>query len=246
MNWMIPEDIKRDWLFDCLKAATSDELFYKFKQMRTLGYVTENRHADHVPRYWSMAMRLYPRCLDLLPALAEADRVGGPWDVDVANIHGHKLSGTTASSVLVCSQIIRLFGIGPFRIAEIGPGYGNLAHCLKLFGLVTNYTFFDLLEPSMLQRRYIRLMGWDGIWPTLGDYEPDSYDLSLSHSSLSELNDEGKAHYSARVLQKSIYGFHVWNFKGPTLGMIRCEEVFPNDLPGTWDNCYMHGYANTI
>jgi len=245
-NWMISHRVKDDWLSDCRDAATSDGSFLTFKRMPTLGYITENRHARHASQYWAMAKSLRPECISILPALAEADKVGCPLEADVAVVDGHSLSGATASSALVCSQIIHLFGNRPYRIAEIGPGYGNLAHCLKLFGLVEQYTFFDLIAPSMLQRRYIRSFGWDGIWPALGDKEPGAYDLSLSHSSLSELNDEAKAHYAARVLQRSTYGFHVWNFGGTGMGMTRCNSLFPDDLSGVWDNCYVHGNVNTI
>lgn len=211
-NWTLPESIEKDWISDCDKACESEAEFANFKRMRTIGYLTENRHGCHVHKEWEKAKQFYPGWIDLLPRLAWMDTLGNPLDDDKAIVDGFSISGGAASVAKISAQIRFLFGPGPFSIAEIGGGCGTLANALNLCGIVKDYTGFDLPSPSRLQKKYLERQGWKGEWPSIGGEEKGKYDLSISVASFSELTLEGRKHYMDRVLKKCDLGYHIWNW----------------------------------
>ena len=207
-DWsMVPQVQRISWAQECRAAATDDAVFRTFRQLPTIMHMTENRSAAHAVRFWEAAQHIWP-VAEYLPALVAADAIGGPPpERSMRFPNGQELSGTTAASALMAAQIIRLFGKGPFQIAEIGGGYGNLAHVLHLMGMVDTYTGFDLPEPSALRRRFLKAQGWpEPVAPK------KRYDLCISAASLSELTPEARREYGEHVLAKSDRGFHVWNW----------------------------------
>jgi hypothetical protein len=67
------------------------------------------------------------------------------------------------------------------------------------------------MDPSLLQQKYLNRQGWAGHWPGLGDFQ-SSFDLCVSCTSLSELDQVARDEYVTRILRRSRCGFHFWNW----------------------------------
>lgn len=104
-------------------------------------------------------------------------------------------------------------------IIEIGGGYGGLCffvHSIApLYEInITSYTIFDLLEPSLLQEKYLNALNIEKVKfcqiDNFNNLKNNSF--LISNYAFSEINIELQSEYTEKIINPyTIYGFLAWN-----------------------------------
>ena len=142
--------------------------------------------------------------------------------------------------------------VGPFRVAEIGVGFGGLAQ--TMFAVVSDlsprpaplsYMFFDLPEVLLLTKKYIQKFAWIESQntkymnnyldtPTTSGAVLSNFNLCISNYALSELSKDLQDEYIEKVLQFCSMGYLLYNSLGIMFGRTAVEisELLATRLGG--------------
>lgn len=178
-----------------------------------------------VDRFTRMLARDYARWSALThedPSVLEVPRVGNPWGLVLDDVLVTPLS---LRFQVHSAQIVELLrGVDGAVVAEIGGGYGGMAHRVTSLDPSITYVDFDLPETLAIAAYNLRatlpdrdVLLWDPSMPpldresiqahdivlaphyALADLEPLSIDLFLNAFSLSEMRMETVTEYMGRI-----------------------------------------------
>ncbi len=121
-------------------------------------------------------------------------------------------------SLLIVNNMV-LQKLNDVNVIEIGGGYGGLCfflhHIATLLGIrIASYTIFDIKEVTILQKRYLSLLGLDIQTYHIDDkWSLHEKSYLISNYAFSEIPSNLQQDYCKKILNKYVsYGFLVWNF----------------------------------
>lgn len=124
-------------------------------------------------------------------------------------------------------------------IIEIGGGYGGL--CFFIYNIaplyeinINSYTIFDLLEPSLLQKKYLNALNIKKV----NCYQIDNFEnlkndsILISNYALTELSQKQQTEYINKIINPyTTFGFITWNgcpvYNFVKNSIITKEEEYP-------------------
>jgi putative sugar O-methyltransferase len=154
---------------------------------------------------------------------------------------GRLISQDLANSVLELSAIERFATAPPQHVLEIGAGYGRTAYLFLSLYENCRYTIIDIEPALTLSKWYLgKLFDSDRLTflrpEELGRVQPDSVDLAVSISTLSEMTSVTRDEY-LRFIDSVTAGGHVYlkqwsTWHNPIDDLLVRFEEFP--IPAGW------------
>ena len=233
----------------CLQAATDGEIFKVFKADPIYkGIVGCDSHGRKTAEmFLNYILSTYPDLQKSFYKFSIADTLGSPLTFKFKE---GEFSPNLLRYIKVVGDINKFFGsLNNKTIVEIGDGYGGQAAALNVLNNFSAYTHIDCEQPLMLTKAYLNKLKIKG---KLNFYSPDTiiikkYDLCISDSALSEMDEEGFDYYLKTVLSKSKAAYCTMNDyhrKSTTLKkfqqIYKSVNVYP-DKPAldTNNRCYI-------
>jgi hypothetical protein len=141
------------------------------------------------------------------------------------------------------------------NILEFGGGYGSMCRLIKQHGYMNNYVIFDLPEVILLQKFFLRSLGYV-VWDTIGDFkkhggiyctsgmeELDShYDLFIGTWSISDTSFEFRNKIFYRTIDNYLLSYQ------NEFGVLKNHDYFipfmkdrPKNTWETWKIEHLYG-----
>jgi hypothetical protein len=155
---------------------------------------------------------------------------------------------------LLFLEDMKKYKLNNIDIIEIGGGYGGL--CLFVHKIaplyeinINSYTIFDLLEPSLLQKKYLNALNI----PHVNCCQLDNFDnikndsILISNYAFSEISKELQMKYIDEIINPyTKFGFLTWNFI-PVYNFVKNSVIEKEkEYPQTdGSNYYVRYYPNT-
>lgn len=189
-SWLLDKDYIQGYLDFCKLAATDDNVFKNFKNNDYIKTIIENTN-----REWADKAR---RIL-----INDGYGVVMPTETTKPTIVRYIYTSYLINKLIGFSECLKLI--------EIGAGYGGQCEILMSFGLVDDYTIYDLPEVQQLQQRYL---GQQAINPVFINHisEAPQHDLCLSWCAWAELDRPTKELYAEKVISKAKHFFICSNY----------------------------------
>ena len=121
---------------------------------------------------------------------------------------------------LLFLEDVKKYKLNNINIIEIGGGYGGLCFFIHniapLYEInINSYTIFDLLEPSLLQKRYLNALNIEKVnfcqIDNFDNLKNDSF--LISNYAFSEISKELQTEYIEKIINPyTTFGFLAWNF----------------------------------
>lgn len=147
---------------------------------------------------------------------------------------------------LLFLEDMKKYKLNNIDIIEIGGGYGGLCFFIHniapLYEInINSYTIFDLLEPSLLQKKYLNLLNI----PDVNCCQLDNFDnikndsILISNYAFSEITKEVQMKYIDKIINPyTKFGFLAWNCTGVynfvKNSVIEKEEEYPKTDPSNY------------
>jgi len=156
------------------------------------------------------------------------------------------------AQTLFILEDMKKYNLNNIDIIEIGGGYGGLCffvhNIAPLYEInINSYTIVDLLEPSLLQEKYLNALNIDNVQ----FYQIDNFknlknnSFLISNYALSELTKELQNEYTEKIINPyTKFGFLAWNFI-PVYNFVENSIIEENsqyrELEG---ECYVRYYPS--
>jgi hypothetical protein len=154
---------------------------------------------------------------------------------------------------LLILEDMKKYKLDNVDIIEIGGGYGGLCFFIyniaTLYGInINSYTIFDLLEPSLLQEKYLNSLDIKGV----KFYQLDNFNniknnsFLISNYAFSEISKELQMEYIEKIINPyTSFGFLAWNFI-PVYNFVENSIIEKEEeIPLTcYNNYYVRYYPN--
>ena len=140
---------------------------------------------------------------------------------------------------LLFLEDMKKYKLNNIDIIEIGGGYGGLCFFIHniapLYEInINSYSIFDLLEPSLLQKKYLNLLNV----PDVNCCQLDNFDnikndsILISNYAFSEISKELQIKYIDKIINPyTKFGFLTWNsipvYNFVKNSVIEKEEEYP-------------------
>jgi hypothetical protein len=144
-------------------------------------------------------------------------------------------------SILILKDIQK-YKLNNIDIIEIGGGYGGLCFFIHniapLYKIkINSYTIFDLLEASLLQKRYLNALNIKNIkycqLDNFNNLQNESF--LISNYAFSEISEELQCKYIEKIINPyTTFGFLAWNYYNgvydfvPENSIIEKEKEYPH------------------
>ena len=151
---------------------------------------------------------------------------------------------------LLFLEDMKKYKLNNIDIIEIGGGYGGLCFFIHniapLYEInINSYTIFDLLEPSLLQKKYLSLLNV----PDVNCCQLDNFDnikndsILISNYAFSEISKELQMKYIDKIINPyTKFGFLAWNFI-PVYNFVKNSVIEKEEeYPKTGENNYYVRY----
>jgi len=121
---------------------------------------------------------------------------------------------------LLFLEDVKKYKLNNIDIIEIGGGYGGLCFFIHniapLYEInINSYTIFDLLEPSLLQKRYLNALNIQKVnCCQIDNFDNLKHDsILISNYAFSEISKELQTEYIEKIINPyTTFGFLTWNF----------------------------------
>jgi putative sugar O-methyltransferase len=196
----------------CQKAAYSDEFFKNFKTDADYQLILEHVSRSLGTQYLSIIKSKYPCLYKNIDKLKINDFLGGPILYNYPEIGN--ISPTTLRYIKVAGDLESHFGSLDNRsIVEIGAGYGGQALILNTLYKISAYHIFDLLQPLLLQKKYLESHQIKNIIFHNGRIcnVVEDYDIVISNYAFSECIRKIQSLYLRNVIQYARFGYMTMN-----------------------------------
>ena len=149
---------------------------------------------------------------------------------------------------------MKKYGLNNIDIIEIGGGYGGLCFFIykiaSLYNIeINSYSIFDLLEPSVLQQKYLSALNIENVnccqLDNFSNLKNNS--VLISNYAFSEISRELQTQYIEKVINPyTTYGFLAWNFI-PVYNFVNNSTITSErEYPSTGNyNYYVRFHPNT-
>ena len=121
---------------------------------------------------------------------------------------------------LLILEDMKKYKLNNVDIIEIGGGYGGLCFFIhsiaQLYEInINSYTIFDLLEPSLLQEKYLNVLNIEKVdfcqLDNFNNLKNNSF--LISNYAFSEISKELQTEYIEKIINPyTTFGFLTWNF----------------------------------
>jgi putative sugar O-methyltransferase len=195
----------------CLKAASDDETFNKFKTISEYTQILEHTSIKFGADYFNVIKRDNPQLLELFDKFKTNDKYGGA----LPHIYeSYEISPSTLRYIKVLSDLIKTFGsLDGFKIAEIGGGYGGQCKIINDAFNIKNYTIIDLPEANALSEKYLNKLNVNNVkYSTSDQLVIEDYDLVISNYAYTKLHRDLQDLYKKKVIDNSSNGYMTCNF----------------------------------
>src|SRR3989344_2532424 len=227
-GWDSPEkETSENYINKCISFVKNDELFNNFKRDKDFQKILEGNElvVGQVALASIDNKNKRGMVVDNLYQFKENEKIGNPQLCFFSGIG--EVAPSTLRYVNTYLEIKELLGSDlPYRIVEIGGGYGGLCKILSSVFNFKEYVLIDLPEVIALCKKYIshfhELEGRVKFF-SVADIQsinlPD-IDLVIADSSLAECSSETQMLYTKLILNKSKYIYMIYNTlhdpKGPS------------------------------
>lgn len=150
---------------------------------------------------------------------------------------------------LLILEDMKKYKLNNVDIIEIGGGYGGLCFFIHsiapLYEInITSYTIFDLLEPSLLQEKYLNALNIEKVKfcqiDNFNNLKNNSF--LISNYAFSEIPIELQTEYTEKIINPyTIYGFLAWNAI-PVYDFVDNSIIVKEE---THHDCYVRYYPNS-
>lgn len=211
-HWMVREEVIKDYLKVCSDAVKDNEVFDTFKSLSAYKKILEHCSFKVANEYYRRVLKNNPYLLDI-SKIFDNDKIGNP-DRFLYRDNKPFCSFSTMQYIGVLSNLIDQFGsLDGFNIVEIGGGYGGQCKVIDSVFNFNTYRIIDLLEPSMLQAKYLAANEVSN-WLVNSDADQaNSQPISLviSNYALSEVLEPQQTEYVEKILLNSKRGYITCN-----------------------------------
>lgn len=199
---------------------------WDFKKNRDYCTILEHCNETQADQYFNVIIKkfktFYESNLDNIINICQLnDKYGKPKKYHLKNFM--TCSPSNLRYLLHCLLVLedmKKYKLNNIDIIEIGGGYGGL--CLFIHNLaplyeinINSYTIFDLLEPSLLQKKYLDVLNV----PNVNCCQLDNFDnikndsILISNYAFSEISKELQMKYIDKIINPyTKFGFLTWNF----------------------------------
>jgi len=195
-SWQVDEKLKKDFLDQCVLAATNDEAFVTFRSMSRIHTVIENTNFEWAFRALvEMPLSFYSFFVHNWASKPTITQIRYLYTLHLADKLHIPISSAQGT------------------IVEIGAGYGGFREIIhKCYGSNYPYIIYDLPEVQMLQKRYLGQWGIEAVY--MNGIEPltQEVDTCISWCGWSELHKEAKQEYIDKVICKAKHIFICSNY----------------------------------
>ena len=207
--------LDKDYLKLCKNAATNEEIFQNFRNLKEYKNVLEHVDKDLALRYLENIKSISQLSNnDIYNVCHILSTVGNPELVQL--IEGqHPISTTSLRYLNVALDIKKKFSQSTFNhIVEIGPGYGGQSVILQEYFDINKYTYIDLPDVNKLIEKFINShkINFMTEYKTLNDhFDDDNFDLVISNYAFSELDYNLQSFSVKNIINKSKYCYMIIN-----------------------------------
>lgn len=194
----------------CKEAALNDEVFQKFRSIRSYFDAVECGQAGDFAQY--LTDFATPKTLLMIPEFRKLDLHGDPVRNEIPNFG--LFSGTTLRYVVFADLMSRLFDLPKdCSIVEIGAGFGGQAYVLSQLLSFADYYIYDLPETERLIEKMMATLNVRAITclDLYAELPKESIDLFISNYALSECDRATQLDYFQRVVTKAKRGYMLFN-----------------------------------
>jgi putative sugar O-methyltransferase len=203
--WEIDTNTKQNYLDVCLQASQDLSVFNNFKSNRSYNHILEHVEQNHGQEYFNIINKNYPELLDYFDKFITNDEVGNP---AVFKYDRWFISPTTLRYIKVLGDLKLYFGsLNNLDIIEIGCGYGGQCKIIHDLFKPKSYTLLDLLEPSLLQQKYLEHYQITAKFFIPDKLEYAVYNLVISNYAFNELDNSTMEFYKNNVIDYSSSGY---------------------------------------
>jgi hypothetical protein len=209
-SWIKIDDMnKNKFINACLKAATDEDAFRKFRREETISMVIENTPSKKMYEIIAYLEKHWPQMVatSRMMVFASSETVGDPavYPVKIRErTRETNFSPTTIRYILTLHYLYKLVGMysSGMKIVEIGGGYGGFCKIIHDIIKPSCYVIYDLPEVHKLQKRFLGHFGIPCEYKVQGE-GIDGADLVISWCAWSELESQAKQVYLDSVIAKS-------------------------------------------
>jgi hypothetical protein len=251
------DPVAADYIQSVREAVYNESHFSIFRKDPRYRLVVETVSSGVAHEYVQIIVEYSPflfESVDILHRLIEDQLYGGPEVMEVQTYFGRTtiscLKFRYLKHISDFNALLNIFADinevdrqSPFRVAEIGVGFGGLAQ--SLFAVVADrppqfpmsYMFFDIPEVLELTNKYMKKFSWIEEESTvfMNNYMDGSLahllnniDLCISNYAMSELSRNLQDEYIDNVLKSCSMGYLLYNSLGGLFG--RSALDFSNTL----------------
>lgn len=229
-NWMVKGNTLKNYLEVCQDAVNDDSCFDNFKKDPRYTTILEHCNRNIAQNYLEQINKDNP--ILLKEELKENDSLGNP-KVETFVIgktkYVYKYSTSTLQYIGVLSNLLNEYKtLRNWNIVEIGGGYGGQCKVIQDYEKSNKYTLIDLLEPSLLQEKYLNRLLVENIDCYSSEDYPKNikYDLVISNYALSEVLEPLQTQYIKDICLNSKHGYLTCNVELKSFHLLK--ENFPN------------------
>lgn len=243
-QWMVRDQVITNYLSACKEASENEEKFNQFKTDDRYTAILEHVSKKIADSYFKSVLENNAELINN-KSFYDNDNFGSPI-LNLFNsgrVHA-RCSNSTMQYIGVLSNLIKEFGsLDNMSMVEIGGGYGG--QCVIIQGVfdIKSYTIIDLLEPTLLQKKYLsKFKENKSETATVEGLPIKEYDLVISNYALTEILEPLQTEYVKNILLNSKHGYITCNGNINAVDLIK--EKFStfkisNDIEGEKESNYI-------
>ena len=233
---------------------------WDFKRNYWYCRILEHVNEDYGYQYYNIIIKkfksFYESNLDIIKNICKSnDKYGKTKKINFKNFMTCSPSNLRyLLHSLLFLEDMKKYNLNNIDIIEIGGGYGGLCFFIHniapLYEInINSYTIFDLLEPSLLQKKYLNALNI----PDVNCCQLDNFDnikndsILISNYAFSEISKELQMKYIDKIINPyTKFGFLTWNFI-PVYNFVKnsiIEKELEYPQTGGNGNYYVRYYPN--
>jgi hypothetical protein len=206
-GWDIPKSLEDSYINKIREFLSDEEKFKNFRKNKSeytpiLEHVTKQNGYE----YAKTILNKFPNEIaKYLNDFKKNDNVGNPILYNYERFG--LINPTTLRYIYFGLDIYNNFGdLDNINLIEIGGGYGGLVRILSIIYDFKNIKLFDLDEPLLLQKKYLKNYNINVETYSLYDkFDVDNNTIVISNFAWSECNDFTRKKYIEKIIKKCKY-----------------------------------------
>jgi hypothetical protein len=226
------ESLSNGYKNSCLEASEKDVAFNNFKRnpvyYAVVGCDSHGKPTCNI--FYDWIIKNHPDFIKYFDRFRENDEIGNP----ITHVCGDDgiFSANTMRYAKVAGDLQKYFGsLDNNNIVEIGSGFGGQAKIISCINDIKSYTMIDCPEAIKLAQKCMSKynLEFEQYYYDTNNIEIKDYDLGISDSAISEMNDEIFDFYLENILSKTKYTYCTMNdFYRKDISISKFKNVFSN------------------